>query len=188
MTDDTISRGSWCYTDSLTIKPASEIIHALADTVSKNGVVLLNVSPMADGTIPDDQRETLRGIGEWMSANGEAIYATRPWVTYGEGPTKEPEGGFQAHEKFLDLRYSAADIRYTRSKDGQTVYAIMLGSPEPGSSTILEAFSSGGEVESVSLLASGDAVEWTQAEAGLELAAPSSKLDTPALVYRISIR
>ncbi len=96
MTDDTISRGSWCYTSILTIKPAAEIIHALADTVSKNGMVLLNVSPMADGTIPDDQRETLRGIGEWMKVNGEAIYATRPWITYGEGPTKEPEGRLPA--------------------------------------------------------------------------------------------
>jgi len=188
MTDDTISRGSWCYTESLTIKPASEIIHALADTVSKNGVVLLNVSPMADGTIPEDQRETLRGIGEWMNANGEAIYATRPWITYGEGPTKEPEGGFQDHEKFLKLRYSAADIRYTQSKNGQTVYAIMLGSPAPGTRAVLDAFGSGAEVESASLLASGEAVEWSQSEDGLTVAAPASKIDTAALVYKIRMR
>ena len=188
MTDDTISRGSWCYTTDLEIKPASEIIHALADTVSKNGVVLLNISPMADGTIPGDQRETLRGIGEWMQANGEAIYDTRPWVTYGEGPTKEPEGGFEDHEKFLELRYSSADVRYTQSKDGGTVYAILLGSPEPGSSVTLEAFASAGDVESVSLLASEDAVEWAPAEAGLTVGAPASKIDTAAVAYRIRMR
>ena len=188
MTDDTISRGSWCYTDSLTIKPASEIIHALADTASKNGVVLLNVSPMADGTIPDDQRETLRGIGEWMSANGEAIYDTRPWVTYGEGPTKEPEGGFRDHEEFLKLRYSAADIRYTQSKDGKTVYAVLLGSPEPGTNITLEAFSSAGAVESVFLLDGGDAAIWTRSEDGLTVGAPAAKADTPALVYKIAMK
>jgi alpha-L-fucosidase len=187
MTDDTISRGSWSYTTDLEIKPASEIIHALADTVSKNGVVLLNISPMADGTIPEDQRETLAGIGEWMKANGEAIYDTRPWITYGEGPTKEPEGGFQDHEKFLELRYSAADVRYTRSKDGKTVYAILLGCPEPGAKTTLEAFSGAGEVAGVTLLG-GDTVEWTQAEGGLNLVAPAAKLDTPALVFKVTMK
>jgi len=185
MTDDTISRGSWCYTADLEIKPASEIIHALADTVSKNGVVLLNISPMADGTIPADQRETLQGIGDWMKANGEAVYETRPWVTYGEGPTKEPEGGFEDHAKFLELRYSAEDVRYTRSRDGHTVYAILLGSPTPGSSTTLEAFAEAGDVEGVSLLASEDAVEWAQSEDGLSVGAPASRIDAAAVVYRI---
>jgi alpha-L-fucosidase len=83
------------------------------------------------------------------------------------------------------LRYSAADVRYTQSKDGQTVYAILLGSPEPGGMSTLGAFSSVGEVKSVSLLASGDAVEWTQADEGLTLAAPASKSDTAAVVYKI---
>jgi alpha-L-fucosidase len=187
MTDDTISNGSWCYTDTLTIKPAADIIHALADTVAKNGVVLLNISPKADGTIPDDQRETLRGLGEWLATNGEAIYETRPWVTYGEGPTKEPEGGFQDHEKFLALRYSAADVRYTQSKDGRTVYAILLGSPDPGSTSTLEAFSAAGEVEGVSLLTSGDPVEWAVTEEGLTVSAPSSRLDSPAIVYKVTL-
>jgi len=187
MTDDTISRGSWSYTTDLEIKPAEEIIHALADTVSKNGVVLLNVSPMSDGTIPDDQRETLRGIGEWMGTNGEAIYETRPWITYGEGPTKEPAGGFQDHEEFLNLRYTAADVRYTQSKDGRTVYAILLGSPEPGTKTTLEAFSSDDAVTRVTLL-DGATVEWTQGDEGLTLSAPATKVDTPATVYEIQMK
>jgi alpha-L-fucosidase len=184
MTDDTISRGSWCYTTDLEIKPAAEIIHALADTASKNGVVLLNVSPMADGTIPEDQRETLRGIGEWMAANGEAIYETRPWLTYGEGPTKEPSGGFQDHEEFLKLRYGPEDVRYTQGKDGKTVYAILLGSLDAGARVTLQAFAAAGEVAGVSLL-SGESVEWSQGEDGLTIAAPAVRLDTPATVYRI---
>ncbi len=130
MTDDTISTGSWCYTNNLKIKPTRDVVHALVDTVSKNGVVLLNLSPLADGTIPEDQRSVLLELGRWMRVNGEGIYSTRPWETYGEGPTKEPEGGFEEHEKFLNLKYSAADIRYTQSKDGRTLYAITMGWPE----------------------------------------------------------
>ncbi len=130
MTDDTISTGSWCYTRDLRIKPASQVIHALIDTVSKNGIVLLNLSPKADGTIPDDQRAVLLELGHWLEQNGEAIYATRPWLTFGEGPTKEPGGGFGDAGKFLRLQYSGKDIRYTVSKDGKTLYALFMGWPE----------------------------------------------------------
>lgn len=137
MTDDTISTGSWCYTRNLRIKPASKVIHALVDTVAKNGVVLLNISPMADGTIPEDQQKVLRELGRWMKLNGEAIYATRPWKTFGEGPTVEPAGGFRDHGKFLKLEYSAKDIRYTQSKDGKTVYAVICG--WPGAEVVLSA-------------------------------------------------
>ena len=130
MTDDTISTGSWCYTENLKIKPTGDVVHALVDTVSKNGVVLLNVSPKADGTIPQDQRKVLLELGEWMQVNGEGIYSTRPWKTYGEGPTKEPEGGFSEYHKFQKLKYSAKDIRFTQSKDGKDLYAFMLGWPD----------------------------------------------------------
>ena len=130
MTDDTISTGSWCYTNNLRIKPAEDIIHATIDTVSKNGIVLLNISPKADGSIPKDQRHVLLELGHWLNRYGEAIYSTRPWKTYGEGPTKEPEGGFSDQRKFLDLKYTFRDIRYTRSKDGNIVYAIQMGLSE----------------------------------------------------------
>jgi len=126
LTDDTISKGSWCYTENLTIKSLSEVLHVLIDIVSKNGCLLLNISPKADGTIPDVQRDVLKGIGRWLAVNGEAIYDTRPWLIHGEGPTRlEKSGHFVGH-----LQYGAKDVRYTRSKDGKTVYAIVLGWPE----------------------------------------------------------
>jgi len=136
MTDDTISFGSWSYTEKLKIKPVSTVLHALIDTVAKNGVVLLNLSPKADGSIPNDQRTVLKGMGAWLKKNGECIYATRPWFTYGEGPIKEPKGGFKQHKKFEKLVYGVEDIRYTQSKDGKTVYAITLATPEKGASVI----------------------------------------------------
>jgi len=86
----------------------------------------LNLSPTADGTIPRDQRDCLSAFGDWLKRNGEAVYATRPWLEFGEGPTRMAESG--SHLKKA-LQYTANDIRYTRSKDGRTLYAITMGTP-----------------------------------------------------------
>ena len=124
LTDDTISKGSWCYTQGLTIKSPDEVIDTFIDIVSKNGCLLLNISPKADGSIPDVQRHVLLEMGRWLDNAGEAIFNTRPWKTYGEGPTRMAKGG---HFVKMKGGYTAGDIRYTRAKDGNTVYAIMLG-------------------------------------------------------------
>ncbi len=100
----------------------------LAGLIDQNGVLLLNVSPEADGTIPENQREVLLKIGDWLQKNGEAIYDTRPWHTYGEGPTMEPEGDFKNHAGFLKIKYTSKDIRYTTK--GNVLYAILPGQPE----------------------------------------------------------
>jgi alpha-L-fucosidase len=130
LTDDTISRGSWCYTRNLSIKPTAVVLHSLIDIVSKNGCLLLNISPMADGTIPADQRQVLLEIGQWLKVNGEAIYGTRPWKVYGGGPSsdKHEKGHFGG---IADPKggYTPQDIRYTVSPDGKTFYAIALGWP-----------------------------------------------------------
>ncbi|MCD6304514.1 MAG: alpha-L-fucosidase [Planctomycetes bacterium] len=132
LTDDTISTGSWGYTKGLKIKPLSRVLHDFIDIVSKNGCLLLNISPRSDGVIPDDQRAILLGLGRWLKLNGEAIYETRPWLTFGEGPTRLGKtGGF-----VRGVQYTAKDIRYTRSKDGKTVYAIIMGWPEGPSVTL----------------------------------------------------
>ncbi len=146
LTDDTISMGSWCYTRGLKIKPTSRVLHDLIDTVSKNGCMLLNISPKSDGTIPEVQRKVLLGIGAWLKVAGEAIYDTRPWLIHGEGPIKITQGGsFSGHQI-----YNAKDIRYTRSKDSSTVYVIPLGWPEANTLTpesIRVDDASGGKIE-----------------------------------------
>jgi hypothetical protein len=88
--------------------------------------MLLNVGPAADGTIPPEAQKLLRGIGRWLDTNGEAIFETRPWKTFGEGPTRNSGGGFSENK---DKPYTSEDIRFTQSKDGKTVYVIVLDRP-----------------------------------------------------------
>ncbi len=128
LNDDTISTGSWCYTETLEVKPPQVVLHDFIDAVSKNGHLLLNLSPKADGTIPQDQRDCLLTFGKWLEQNGEAIYNTRPWLAFGEGPTRLDRAG--SHLGVIN--YTAEDLRYTQSKDGKTLYMIAMGWPENG--------------------------------------------------------
>jgi alpha-L-fucosidase len=128
LNDDTISTGSWCYTETLEVKPAVVVLHDFIDAVSKNGHLLLNISPKADGSIPQDQRDCLLAFGNWLKLNGEAIYNTRPWLAFGEGPTRLERAG--SHLGIIN--YTSKDLRYTQSKDEKTLYMIALGWPEDG--------------------------------------------------------
>jgi alpha-L-fucosidase len=129
-TDDSVATNSWCWVEGLKLKNTRELVHELIDIVSKNGVLLLNVSPKADGSFPDDQREQLLNIGRWLKVNGEAIYATRPWKFHGEGPNLFDRGRGLGKISQNQVVFSAKDIRYTQDKDGRTLYAIALGLPQ----------------------------------------------------------
>ena len=107
------------------------LVRQLVDIVSKNGNLLLNFGPKSDGTIPDQVRTTLLDMGAWLKVNGEAVYGTRPWKTFGEGPTKVEAGAF--HD--TDTKpYTSEDFRFTSK--GATVYAIGMACPADGKATI----------------------------------------------------
>ena len=123
-----ISRKSWCYLDDQDYKTAQELVGALADVVSKNGSLLLNVGPKADGTIAEPEAALLRSIGAWLAVNGEAVYASRPWTVFGEGPTTLADGGFSESKQ---QPYGPHDFRFT-TRDGTLLYVIGLAAPEGG--------------------------------------------------------
>ncbi len=124
LTDDAISSSSWCYTEGIGYYSARQILHSFIDRISKNGNLLLNVSPKADGTIPQEQKDVLLAMGAWLRKYGEAIYGTRAWEQYGDGPTKM---GAAHGVMSAPAEGTARDVRYTRSKDNTTLYAILLG-------------------------------------------------------------
>ncbi|MFC6086012.1 lectin [Sphaerisporangium aureirubrum] len=136
LTDDAVSNPSWSYTNGISYYSPAALVHALIDRVSKNGNMLLNISPRADGSVPQAQKDLLTAIGTYLRRNGESIYSTRAWTTYGEGPTKMGGGSF------VEPRAGTGqDIRYTRSKDNTVLYATVLG--WPGSTLNLASLANG---------------------------------------------
>ncbi len=90
-------------------KSPDHIIDDFVDIVSKNGNLLLNIGPKADGTITDEQKNVLAEIGKWLKTNGEAIYGSRPWVIASEGHNAGTAGYMTDNTK---TEYTADDIRF----------------------------------------------------------------------------
>ena len=182
-TDDAIGNKSWGFINDNTFKPAQYVITNLIDIVSKNGNLLLNIGPRADGTITDEETQVLLQTGEWLSVNGEAIYGTRPWTIYGEGPTQSASGSF-ADQK---IPFTAKDIRYTRKSD--TVYAITLSVPKDQLLlTSLASKSADSEIQKIELLGSAEKVIWQQKADGLRISPAVHYPTENAVAYRITFK
>ena len=121
--DQNLGPGSWGYVEGMKYYPAKTVLHSLITIASKNGSLLLNLSPKADGTISSEQKQIALSIGGWLEKFGECIYATRPWATYGEGSAHAATGAKEC---------TAKDIRFTRNKANTVLYAIVCGWPGDG--------------------------------------------------------
>jgi alpha-L-fucosidase len=182
--DTSVSKNSWGYVVDQDYKAAESIVGDLADIVSKNGALLLNVGPRSDGMIPEHEEQTLLQVGNWLSTNGEAIYSTRPWKVYGEGPTQVQSGMFTDTKR---APFTSYDVRYT-TRDN-VLYAIVLAWPtEP---LTLQSFGSNlrlytGEVGDVQLLGASEDVYWTRDVSGLQVTFPVQKPCDYAYVLKIT--
>lgn len=144
------------------IKP-EELIKMFIDIVSKNGNLLLNVGPMADGTIPELQKKAILGLGEWLEVNGEAIYGTRPWE--------------RAEGKTLD----DIDLRFTKKND--TLYIHILDKPQGSDLTILSLTLA--VSKKIQLLGSDGNLTWKQIDENINVSLPEELYDSAAYVLKI---
>jgi alpha-L-fucosidase len=184
-TDTSVSIRSWGYVQNDEYRDAKSLIDEMVDVVSKNGNFLLNVGPKADGTIPEEARSVLLKIGAWMGTNGEAIYGSRPWILFGEGPTKVSSSALNTDQQ----EFTAEDIRFTTH--GNALYAIAMGWPSGSKVRVHTLWKgnsyTGGPVCSVDLLGSESQLTWTQSSEGLHIQLPAAKPDEATFVFRIRV-
>mgnify|MGYP001946362301 CR=1 FL=1 len=159
------------YVEDLKLQTSSQIIRKLIENISKNGNLCLNISPKADGTIPENQQAVLRNIGKWLKINGDAVYGTRAWELFGEGPSVEDNK-------------SDYDFRFTKKGD-KILYAFYVR--WQGNNAIIKSFSTEniGKVKEVELLGFKK-VSFTQTRNGLEIILPDKNPNEDISVFKIS--
>jgi alpha-L-fucosidase len=182
-TDTSVGNKSWGYISDDTFKSPEFIVHLLIDIVSKNGNLLLNIGPKSDGTIPEQVQQVLLDVGSWLNINGEAIYGTRPWRIYGEGPTKAAAGAF--HDTDV-TNYTSEDFRFTTR--GGALYVVGLKWPSNSEAVVRSLASAVGSerVKSVSLVGSDAKVQFEQRCDGLHVKLPGEPSAKYAYVMRVT--
>jgi alpha-L-fucosidase len=179
--DTSVSIRSWGYVQDDNYRTAKSLVGDLVDIVSKNGNLLLNVGPRADGVIPEEAQAVLLEIGAWLEVNGEAIYESRPFLYFGEGPTRSAPARVAGQVEQAAIRsYTGADFRFT-TRDGN-LYAFGLQYPDEGRALIKTLYAGTPYLErpiaGIELLGHGQ-VQWNQVAEGLEVRLPTSSSDMP---------
>ncbi len=180
----------WFYREGIPIRSANELVDMIMDVVSKNGIFLLNIPPMADGTFPKEVVDNLNELGTWLKRNGDAVYGTAPWFIYGEGPNDIEVGNYSFHHNnhFAQIQYSVEDIRYTTN--GNNLYATCLGKPED--ELKIGALKSSfkvrkGDILSVTHLDTGKKIDWEHNEDALVLKLDGIDMNEMANAFRIEL-
>jgi alpha-L-fucosidase len=185
LTDTTVDDGEgWGYVRDAGYKPVTTLVHYLVDNVSRNGRLLLNVGPQPDGTIPGQAQAVLKGIGQWLAVNDEAIHATTPWAVDGEGPTRLAKAG--AFSERQTPQYTARDIRFTSKAD--VLYAICLAWPGDSAPVLIESLKDlyPREIRSVTLLGHPGELDWRLTAEGLLVTTPPQKPCEHAFAFKIT--
>ncbi len=174
------SSGPWYWDTREPYRQPGELVHLLADVVSKNGNLLLNYTQRPDGSLDDETLWIAKEFGNWLRVNGEAIYGTRPWTRYGEGPNAYGGGEFSIMNK---IEFSDADFRFTTK--GNDFYAITLGWPKAGGTWKITSLKQD-KVTAVSMLGVDKPLDFRQHPDGvLEVQPPNKRPCDYAYVLKI---
>lgn len=178
-TDDSI--GPWGYRKGASYMTPNAAIDKFIDIVSKNGNMLLNVPIKADGTLDDETVNVLEGMGRWLAVNGEAIYGSRPWYMFGEGPTTHM--GHYAQKS----PYGKRDIRFTTNMGN--LYVIVLDWPGANEVVTVENITLTNmrmkPVKAVSLLGYAGEINWEQHPDGLKITMPEEDPGEFAYAFKL---
>lgn len=182
-TDTAIGKHSWGYRADNEYKSARQVICDLVDIVSKNGNLLINIGPKADGTITDEEADVLLTMGEWLKINGEGIYGTTFWKTFGEGDVNAEEGFFKdGNEK----PFTAKDFRFTY-KNG-FLYAFQMRPSETVRIRTLRKHNTHDYlIEGVELLGSNENIDFDRNEEHLEIKLKSKIRNDLPICFKIAI-
>ncbi len=186
-TDTSVSKNSWGHIANQDYKTVNSLVDDLVDIVSKNGCMLLNIGPKADGTIPEQEQQMLREIGAWLKQNGEAIYGSRPWTKFGEGATKVADGTMTNDSEHRRKDFNADDVRFTRH--GDTAYAIILAWPGDSATFTVRSFTPAAlpkGIKEVTMLGSPGALKWTQDDKGLHVTLPANAPGKHAYILKVA--
>ena len=186
-TDTSVSKTSWGYVTNHSYRDANSLVDDLIDIVSKNGSMLLNIGPKPDGTIPQSEIDLLAEIGSWLKLNGEAIYGTRPWVTFGEGSTIVIDGTNSNDAEKHRKDFNNSDVRFT--KNGDTLYATLMAWPGNNQSITIRSINQANYPEKISkveLIGHSGEIQFSQSEQGLTVTLPSNSPSMYAQVLKIT--
>lgn len=192
---DTTVHHRWSYLEDTLYRSTGTLIRELIDNVSKGGNLLLNFSPKADGTFPEEQVAILLGMGRWLDVNGDAIYGTRVWKKFGEGPSKLanpgnlPERDRVHREAVGDIwlpSYTGKDFRFTQK--GGVLYAIAMKWPGNRLAVITSLAKNAGipgEIKRVKLLGHSGVLQFTRDDEGLKIMLPERVAGEHAFAFAI---
>jgi alpha-L-fucosidase len=177
--------GHWHYRRDSEYRTARSVVLELVDIVSKNGNMLLNIPIRGDGSIDECEVAFLDGLTAWMDVNGEALFGTRPWRVYGEGPDSSPQDRIDTTQQDS---YTAEDIRFTAK--GSTLYALLLDWPV--GEAVIRSLGNGRPVQDrgiakIQMLGVAGDLPWRQDDAGLHVRLPDRRPCDHAYALKITL-
>lgn len=194
--DDALG-STWGYTDGMHYRSADSILRELIELASMGGNLLLNISPMGDGSIPEQQKQTLLAVGEWMQRNGEGIYGSRPWTRYGEGPSVPAQapgdwaGGSTASpgpriHAAAPSPLTEAEFRFTRKDNALYAFGMKWPSEARGAQAVLRSLAAPhNKVDKVTMLETSEPLNFRQSDDALYVTLPPGPARATPYVLRI---